>query len=115
MDDHGDEPVVSIIGINRAVELPMVYDGANAVRRMMNLSSSFDGCGILQRKSDNLRWIQNALFKHVTEFTGRRVISVGTLAGFDLVQDDRYIPPAFSTIFRKGSSIERARIRIPAV
>jgi len=78
MDDHGDEPVVSIIGINRAVELPMVYDGANAVRRMMNLSSSFDGCGILQRKS-------------------------------------RYIRPAFSTIFRKGSSIERARIRIPAV
>jgi len=35
-------PEVSIIGINRAVERPMVYDGAIAIRRMMNLSSSFD-------------------------------------------------------------------------
>jgi 2-oxoisovalerate dehydrogenase E2 component (dihydrolipoyl transacylase) len=35
-------PEVSIIGINRAVDRPMVYEGAIAVRRMMNLSSSFD-------------------------------------------------------------------------
>jgi 2-oxoisovalerate dehydrogenase E2 component (dihydrolipoyl transacylase) len=35
-------PEVSIIGINRAVERPMVYDGAITIRRMMNLSSSFD-------------------------------------------------------------------------
>jgi 2-oxoisovalerate dehydrogenase E2 component (dihydrolipoyl transacylase) len=35
-------PEVSIIGINRAVERPVVVDGAIAVRRMMNLSSSFD-------------------------------------------------------------------------
>jgi len=35
-------PEVSIIGINRAVERPMVVDGAIAIRRMMNLSSSFD-------------------------------------------------------------------------
>jgi 2-oxoisovalerate dehydrogenase E2 component (dihydrolipoyl transacylase) len=35
-------PEVAIIGINRAVERPMVYDGAIAIRRMMNLSSSFD-------------------------------------------------------------------------
>ncbi len=35
-------PEVSIIGINRAVERPMVYEGAVAIRRMMNLSSSFD-------------------------------------------------------------------------
>jgi 2-oxoisovalerate dehydrogenase E2 component (dihydrolipoyl transacylase) len=35
-------PEVSIIGINRAVERPMVYGGAIAIRRMMNLSSSFD-------------------------------------------------------------------------
>jgi 2-oxoisovalerate dehydrogenase E2 component (dihydrolipoyl transacylase) len=35
-------PEVSIIGINRAVERPMVYEGAITVRRMMNLSSSFD-------------------------------------------------------------------------
>jgi 2-oxoisovalerate dehydrogenase E2 component (dihydrolipoyl transacylase) len=35
-------PEVSIIGINRAVERPMVYEGAIAIRRMMNLSSSFD-------------------------------------------------------------------------
>jgi 2-oxoisovalerate dehydrogenase E2 component (dihydrolipoyl transacylase) len=35
-------PEVAIIGINRAVERPMVYDGAVAIRRMMNLSSSFD-------------------------------------------------------------------------
>ncbi|HEX6507438.1 MAG TPA: dihydrolipoamide acetyltransferase family protein [Chloroflexota bacterium] len=35
-------PEVSIIGINRAVERPMVYQGAIAIRRMMNLSSSFD-------------------------------------------------------------------------
>jgi 2-oxoisovalerate dehydrogenase E2 component (dihydrolipoyl transacylase) len=35
-------PEVSIIGLNRAVERPMVYEGAIAIRRMMNLSSSFD-------------------------------------------------------------------------
>jgi 2-oxoisovalerate dehydrogenase E2 component (dihydrolipoyl transacylase) len=35
-------PEVAIIGINRAVERPVVMDGAIAVRRMMNLSSSFD-------------------------------------------------------------------------
>ena len=35
-------PEVAIIGINRAVERPVVVDGAIAVRRMMNLSSSFD-------------------------------------------------------------------------
>lgn len=35
-------PEVSIIGINRAVERPMVIEGAITIRRMMNLSSSFD-------------------------------------------------------------------------
>ncbi len=35
-------PEVAIIGINRAVERPVVIGGAIAVRRMMNLSSSFD-------------------------------------------------------------------------
>jgi len=35
-------PEVAIIGVNRAYERPVVLDGAIAVRRMMNLSSSFD-------------------------------------------------------------------------
>jgi 2-oxoisovalerate dehydrogenase E2 component (dihydrolipoyl transacylase) len=35
-------PEVGIIGVNRAVERPVVLDGQVAVRRMMNLSSSFD-------------------------------------------------------------------------
>jgi 2-oxoisovalerate dehydrogenase E2 component (dihydrolipoyl transacylase) len=35
-------PEVAIIGVNRAVERPMVVNGAVAVRQMMNLSSSFD-------------------------------------------------------------------------
>ncbi len=35
-------PEVAIIGVNRAVERPMVVAGAIQVRRMMNLSSSFD-------------------------------------------------------------------------
>jgi 2-oxoisovalerate dehydrogenase E2 component (dihydrolipoyl transacylase) len=35
-------PEVSIIGINRAIERPVVVGGAITVRRMMNLSSSFD-------------------------------------------------------------------------
>ena len=35
-------PEVAIIGVNRAVERPVVLQGAIAVRRMMNLSSSFD-------------------------------------------------------------------------
>ena len=35
-------PEVSIIGINRAAERPVVIGGAIMVRRMMNLSSSFD-------------------------------------------------------------------------
>ena len=35
-------PEVAIIGVNRAVERPVVLNGAVTVRRMMNLSSSFD-------------------------------------------------------------------------
>ncbi len=35
-------PELAIIGVNRAVERPVVWGGAVAVRRMMNLSSSFD-------------------------------------------------------------------------
>ena len=35
-------PEVAIIGVNKAVERPVVVNGAIAVRRMMNLSSSFD-------------------------------------------------------------------------
>ena len=35
-------PEVGIIGVNRAVDRPVVVDGQVTVRRMMNLSSSFD-------------------------------------------------------------------------
>lgn len=35
-------PEVSIIGVNNAVERPVVMQGAVVIRRMMNLSSSFD-------------------------------------------------------------------------
>ena len=35
-------PEVAIIGVNKAVERPVVVDGAITVRRIMNLSSSFD-------------------------------------------------------------------------
>lgn len=35
-------PEVAIIGLNKAVERPVVKDGAITVRRIMNLSSSFD-------------------------------------------------------------------------
>jgi 2-oxoisovalerate dehydrogenase E2 component (dihydrolipoyl transacylase) len=35
-------PEVAIVGVNKAVERPVVHNGAIAVRRMMNLSSSFD-------------------------------------------------------------------------
>src|SRR5262249_6316642 len=35
-------PEVAIIGVNRAIERPVVYEGAIAIRRTMNLSSSFD-------------------------------------------------------------------------
>ena len=35
-------PEMAIIGVNRAVERPVVHAGAIVVRRMMNLSSSFD-------------------------------------------------------------------------
>src|SRR5262249_6337203 len=35
-------PETTIIGVNKAVERPMVVNGAVAVRLMMNLSSSFD-------------------------------------------------------------------------
>jgi 2-oxoisovalerate dehydrogenase E2 component (dihydrolipoyl transacylase) len=35
-------PEVAIIGVNKAVERPVVVDGAVAIRRIMNLSSSFD-------------------------------------------------------------------------
>jgi 2-oxoisovalerate dehydrogenase E2 component (dihydrolipoyl transacylase) len=35
-------PEVAIVGVNKAVERPVVADGAVAIRRIMNLSSSFD-------------------------------------------------------------------------
>ena len=35
-------PEVAIVGVNKAVERPVVVDGSIAVRRIMNLSSSFD-------------------------------------------------------------------------
>ncbi|MGD0494358.1 MAG: dihydrolipoamide acetyltransferase family protein, partial [Steroidobacteraceae bacterium] len=35
-------PEVAIIGLNKAVERPVVHQGAIVVRRIMNLSSSFD-------------------------------------------------------------------------
>jgi 2-oxoisovalerate dehydrogenase E2 component (dihydrolipoyl transacylase) len=35
-------PEVAIIGVNRALERPVVFGGAIAIRRTMNLSSSFD-------------------------------------------------------------------------
>jgi len=37
-----NSPEVGIIGVNRAVERPVVHNGQVAVRLMMNLSSSFD-------------------------------------------------------------------------
>ena len=35
-------PEVAIVGVNKAVERPVVLNGAIAIRRIMNLSSSFD-------------------------------------------------------------------------
>jgi 2-oxoisovalerate dehydrogenase E2 component (dihydrolipoyl transacylase) len=35
-------PEVAIIGLNKAIERPVVHNGSIAVRRIMNLSSSFD-------------------------------------------------------------------------
>jgi 2-oxoisovalerate dehydrogenase E2 component (dihydrolipoyl transacylase) len=35
-------PEVAIVGVNKAVDRPVVHNGAVTVRRMMNLSSSFD-------------------------------------------------------------------------
>ena len=35
-------PEVAIIGLNKAIERPVVHQGSIAVRRIMNLSSSFD-------------------------------------------------------------------------
>ena len=35
-------PEVAIVGLNKAIDRPVVHQGAIAVRRMMNLSSSFD-------------------------------------------------------------------------
>jgi 2-oxoisovalerate dehydrogenase E2 component (dihydrolipoyl transacylase) len=35
-------PEVAIVGVNKAVERPVVVEGAVAIRRIMNLSSSFD-------------------------------------------------------------------------
>ncbi|MBT8060817.1 MAG: 2-oxo acid dehydrogenase subunit E2 [Gammaproteobacteria bacterium] len=37
-----NQPEVAIIGVNRAVDRPLVLNGQITVRRMMNLSSSFD-------------------------------------------------------------------------
>ena len=37
-----NQPEVGIIGVNRAVERPVIVDGQVAVRTLMNLSSSFD-------------------------------------------------------------------------
>jgi 2-oxoisovalerate dehydrogenase E2 component (dihydrolipoyl transacylase) len=55
-------PEVAIIGVNKAVERPMVVDGRVEIRLIMNLSSSFDhrfvdgfdGASLVQRVKDRL-------------------------------------------------------------
>jgi 2-oxoisovalerate dehydrogenase E2 component (dihydrolipoyl transacylase) len=37
-----NHPEVAILGVNKAIDRPVVYQGQIAVRRIMNLSSSFD-------------------------------------------------------------------------
>jgi 2-oxoisovalerate dehydrogenase E2 component (dihydrolipoyl transacylase) len=37
-----NQPELAIVGVNRAVQRPVVHAGAITIRRMMNLSSSFD-------------------------------------------------------------------------
>ena len=37
-----NQPEVAIIGVNKAVDRPVIHNGQVVVRRMMNLSSSFD-------------------------------------------------------------------------
>ncbi len=37
-----NQPELAIVGVNRALERPVVREGAMVIRRMMNLSSSFD-------------------------------------------------------------------------
>ena len=37
-----NHPEVAIVGVNKIVERPMVHDGGVVIRKMMNLSSSFD-------------------------------------------------------------------------
>ena len=37
-----NHPEVAIVGVNRIVERPVVHHGQIAIRKMMNLSSSFD-------------------------------------------------------------------------
>ncbi|MDX1409726.1 MAG: 2-oxo acid dehydrogenase subunit E2, partial [Saprospiraceae bacterium] len=37
-----NQPEVGIIGVNKAVDRPMIINGEIEVRTMMNLSSSFD-------------------------------------------------------------------------
>jgi 2-oxoisovalerate dehydrogenase E2 component (dihydrolipoyl transacylase) len=41
-----NRPEVAIVGVNRMVERPMVVEGRIEVRKMMNLSSSFDHRGV---------------------------------------------------------------------
>jgi 2-oxoisovalerate dehydrogenase E2 component (dihydrolipoyl transacylase) len=55
-------PETTVIGVNKAVERPMVVNGALAIRLMMNLSSSFDhrfvdgydAAGLIQALKDRL-------------------------------------------------------------
>ena len=57
-----NQPEVGIIGVNKAVDRPVVVDGRVEVRRMMNLSSSFDhrfvdgydGAAMIQALKDRL-------------------------------------------------------------
>ena len=37
-----NQPEVGIVGVNKAVDRPVIVDGQVVVRRIMNLSSSFD-------------------------------------------------------------------------
>ena len=73
-----------------------------------------DGCGVLQRKPRDLRWIEDARFEHVAELTGRRVVPVGALAGFHLVQDDRRVLARILNYISQGL-FDRSRMRMPTV
>ena len=121
-------PEVAIIGVNRAVERPVVLNGAITIRRMMNLSSSFDhrfvdgydAAALIQALKERIEHPATDFYRHLARpaveapAAVRRVLgrlgSGGSAAGGRVVWRSGHLAvrqPALLAAFRQAGQRQR--------